>query len=52
MQENDPHHCRCGEARQGEKVTPRDIQDWDEETTTTTQALALTLALTRRWLYI
>ena len=35
LKENDPRHCRCGEARRGEKVTPRDIQDWDEETTTT-----------------
>ena len=35
LKENNPRHCRCGEARKGEKVTPRDIQDWDEETTTT-----------------
>ena len=36
MKENDPRHCRCGEAREGEKITPRDIQDWDLTTTTTT----------------
>ena len=40
LKENDPRHCRCGEARVGEKVTPRDIQDWNEETTTT-EALEL-----------
>ena len=26
IRENDPVHCRCGEARKGKKVTPRDIQ--------------------------
>lgn len=36
LKENDPRHCRCGEAREGEKITPRDIQDWDLTTTTTT----------------
>ena len=40
LKENDPRYCRCGEARLGEKVTPRDIQDWNEETTTT-EALEL-----------
>ena len=33
--ENNPKYCRCGEARVGEKVMPRDIQDWQEETPTT-----------------
>ena len=36
LKENDPRYCRCGEAREGEKITPRDIQDWDLTTTTTT----------------
>ena len=40
LKENDPRYCRCGEAREGEKVTPRDIQDWDLTTTTTTTTKA------------
>ena len=33
--ENNPKYCRCGEARVGKKVMPRDIQDWQEEEPTT-----------------
>ena len=45
LKENDPRYCRCGEARVGEKVTPRDIQDWNEETTTTEALAHITMAL-------
>lgn len=35
LKENNPEFCRCGEARMGKKVIPKDIQEWEQDLTTT-----------------
>ena len=35
LKENNPSFCRCGEARMGKKVIPKDIQEWEQDLTTT-----------------